>query len=55
MTPEELRVRAARLADALEEADPTAIRAALHGLNPRQANAVCRAAAAAQGSRLRIG
>lgn len=55
MTPEELRVRAARLVDALGEADAMAVRAALHGLNPRQANAVCRAAAAAQGGRLRIG
>lgn len=55
MSPEELRVRAARLVDALEEADATAIRAALHGLNPQQANRVCRAAATAQGGRLRIG
>jgi len=55
VTPEELRVRAARLVDALAEADPPAIRAALHGLNPRQANRVCRAAAAAQGGRLCIG
>lgn len=55
LTPVELRVRTARLADAVDEADPTAIRAALHGLNPRQANAVCRAATAAQGGRLRIG
>ncbi|WP_375275580.1 hypothetical protein [Methylorubrum thiocyanatum] len=55
MSAAELNVRAARLVDALDEADPHAIRAALHGLSPRQANAACRAAAAAQGGRLRIG
>lgn len=45
MTAAEVRVRAARLAEALAEADPHAIRAAMHGLTPRQANRVARAAA----------
>ncbi len=55
MSAAEVRTRAARLADALGEADPVAIRAATYGLSPRQANAVCLAAAAAQGGRLKIG
>lgn len=55
MTAAETRVRAERLASALTDADPPAIRAALHGLSPREANRVARAAAAAQGGRLRIG
>lgn len=45
MTAAEVRTRGARLAEALDEADPDAIRAALSGLTPRQALRVCRAAA----------
>ena len=44
MTAEETRVRAARLAAAMAEADPPAVRAELHGLTPRQANRVVRVA-----------
>ncbi len=55
MTAAEVRTRGARLAEALSEADPDAVRAALWGLTPRQALRVCQAAAAAQGGRLRIG
>ena len=45
MTAAEVRVRAARLAEALADGDPHAVRAAVHGLTPRQANRVARAAA----------
>ncbi|SDM66025.1 hypothetical protein SAMN05216360_10338 [Methylobacterium phyllostachyos] len=55
MTEAEVHVRAARLADALLDTDPAAIRAALAGITPLQANRVVRAAAALNGGRLRIG
>ncbi|MFJ7437334.1 hypothetical protein ACIQW5_06725 [Methylorubrum thiocyanatum] len=55
MTAAEARTRGARLAAALDDADPDAIRDLLRGLTPRQALRVVRAAAAAQGGRLRIG
>jgi hypothetical protein len=55
MTAAEARSRGARLAAALDEADPDAIRALLRGLTPRPALRVVRDAAAAQGGRLRIG
>ena len=54
MNAAEVSVRAARLAAALEEADPDAIRAAMHGLTARQANRVAREAAAMTGGRLVI-
>lgn len=38
MTAAETRVRAERLASALADTDPNAVRAALHGLTPLQAN-----------------
>ncbi|KQP33803.1 hypothetical protein ASF49_08020 [Methylobacterium sp. Leaf104] len=44
MTAAETRVRAARLAAALADTDPPAVRAALHGLTPLQANRVVRVA-----------
>ena len=55
MTAAEARTRGARLAAALDDADPVEIRSILRGLTPRQALRVVRAAAAAQGGRLRIG
>ena len=55
MSAAEVRVRAARLADALAEADPHAIRAAMHGLTAQEANRVAREAAAMNGGRLVIG
>ncbi|GJE64140.1 hypothetical protein LNAOJCKE_1340 [Methylorubrum aminovorans] len=55
MTAAEARTRGARLAVALDEADPDAIRSLLRDLTPRQALRVVRAAAAAQDGRLRIG
>ena len=54
MSAAEIRVRAARLVDALAPADPPAVRAALHGLTAQQANRVVREAAAMSGGRLRI-
>ncbi|GEM_PF-6570285 len=55
MTAAEVRVRAARLADALGVSDPRAIRATLSGITPIEANQVVRAAIALSGGRLRIG
>ena len=55
MTAAEARTRGAWLAAELDEADPDEIRSLLRGITPRQALRVVRAAAAAQGGRLRIG
>lgn len=47
MTEDDVRNRACRLAEALSgETNPVAVRAALAGLMPQQANKVVRAAAA---------